>query len=250
MGGETGDDPQPVSRSPLITSPAPSAPCSRRTTALLAAPLIVLTGASTVGNLLAPGLLTAHPLLLVALAPRTPFLAVAAGEVQFGAFVAVAFLRLCAADPSHFLLGRLHGGRATSALARRRRPGGSRRLQLPVVWERLGLVLVALAPSGKVLLVAGASRLPHRRVASAAVGGTLAQVVVLYGAGRVAAEPGRAMAETMAAWAPAVAVMTLVIAGVTAVGRRRSGRAGRSAGLAARPVGGPELEPAPVDLLE
>jgi len=47
MGGETGDVPQPVSLSPLFRSR------SIRTTALLGAPLVVLTVASVVGNLLA-----------------------------------------------------------------------------------------------------------------------------------------------------------------------------------------------------
>ncbi|HVF15049.1 MAG TPA: hypothetical protein VM942_10640 [Acidimicrobiales bacterium] len=224
MGGEAGDVPQPVSRSPLFSI------FPLRATALLGAPLVVLTGASVVGNLLAPSLLTAHPLLLVALAPRTPYLAAAAGQVPFAPFVGVALLRLCAADPSHFLLGRLHGDRATAALHRRRRDrndpegrGGRRgwRSRLIGLWDRLGLVLVALSPSGKVLVLAGASRLTHGRVATAAVAGTLAQVVVLYVAGRAVSTKAEALAGMVAGYAPAVVVVTLGLMGGAAIGRRR-----------------------------
>ena len=208
---------------------------------VLGAPLLVLTGASVVGNVLAPGLLGAHPLLLVALAPRAPFLAVAAGQVSFVAFVVVAFLRLCAADPSHFLLGRLHGQRAAAVLDRGRRP------TLAALWDRLGLVLVGLSPSGKVLLLAGASRLPHRRVATAAMAGTLAQVGLLYVGGRAVAGPGRALAGVVATYAPfAMAATAGVVVTAAAVRRRRrNGSAGLAPGL-----GDGELQPPVEDLLE
>ena len=179
----------------------------------------------------------------MALAPRTPYLAAAAGQVPFAAFVGVALLRLCAADPSHFLLGRLHGARAAAALApappahRRRRPGRVRRGRpagrrtLVGLWDRLGLVLVALSPSGKVLLLAGASRLTHRRVASAAVAGTLVQVVVLYVAGRAVAGPA---GRWPASWRPTppswcVATVAVVVghrARPPTAGRRRAAPAG------------------------
>jgi len=246
MDGEAGDVPQPVSRSPLVSSR------SVRTTAVLGAPLVVLTGASVVGNLLAPDLLTAHPLLLVALAPRTLYLAAAAGQVPFVAFVGVALLRLCAADPSHFLLGRLHGPWAAAALDRRRprrrwrvrRPARQRRLAR--LWDRLGLVLVALSPTGKILVLAGASRLTHRQVASAAVAGTLVQVVLLYVAGRAVSGTVEAGAGVMAAWAPAAVVATGgVMAGAAVIGRPRRGR---SAGLAVG-FGDGQLQAPPEDLL-
>ena len=56
MGGEAGDVPQPVSRSPLNTPILTRLLGHRslRTTAVLGAPLVVLTGASVVGNLLPP----------------------------------------------------------------------------------------------------------------------------------------------------------------------------------------------------
>lgn len=215
---------------------------ARWATAILGAPLVVLTTASVVGNVLAPGLVGAHPLLLVALAPRTPFLAMAAGQVPFVAFAGVAFLRLCAADPSHFLLGRLHGERAAAVLDRARRP------TLAALWDRLGLLLVGLSPTGKVLLLAGASRLPHRRVATAAMVGTLVQVGLIYVGGRAVAGPGRAVAEAMATVAPygVAATMGVLVATAVVRGRRRRRSAGHASGLG----GGGELQPPAEDLLE
>ena len=170
----------------------------------------------------------------MALAPRTLYLAAAAGQVPFVAFVGVALLRLCAADPSHFLLGRLHGPWAAAALDRRRpRRGGTvrrpaRRRRLARLWDRLGLALVALSPSGKVLVLAGASRLTHRRVAAAAVAGTLVQVVLLYVAGRAVSGTVEAGAGVMAAWAPAVVLVTLGIVAGAAVRRTSPATVGGS----------------------
>jgi len=195
---------------------------------------VLLTGASIVGNLLAPSLLTTHPLLLVALAPRSAYLAVAAGQVPFAAFVVVALLRLCAADPSHFLLGRLHGARAAAILDRRSRRHhdragdavgdgvGPRRGTWVALWDRLGLVLVALSPTGKVLLLAGASRLSHRRVAMAAVVGTLGQVLFLYVAGRAVAGTVGSLAGVMADYAPVMVLATGAVMVGTALAGRRS----------------------------
>lgn len=214
---------QSGSRPPLIDRSLPA-------TILLGAPLVLLTCASLVGNVLAPHLLATNALLLVVLAPRTIYLAVAAAQAPWAAFVAVAFLRLCAADPSHFYLGRLHGRRLYV-----RAPGLLVRL-----WERLGVALVALVPNGKVLLLAGASALPHRRVASAAAAGTLAQVVVVLAAGRAVAGPGQAFAEALAANATVIALVAAVVTLVLLAAARwlPADRWGRPWGVT-RPCGRP-----------
>lgn len=68
-------------------------------------PLALLSAASLVGTLLAPRLLAANPLLLVALSPRAAYLAVAAGRVPLGAYLVVGLARMLAADPFNFALG-------------------------------------------------------------------------------------------------------------------------------------------------
>ena len=160
---------------------------------MLSLPLAVLTAASVVGTVLAPHLLITDPLLLVVLAPRTLYLTVAAGRSPLGLFLVVGLLRLAAADPSHYLLGRLHGTRLTELALRR--PGPHRALRFLLrAWRHIGLPLVALSPTGKVLVMAGASGLRHRRVAAVALSGTLAQLLALYVAGRAVSGPMDALA--------------------------------------------------------
>ena len=61
------------------------------------------------GHVLAPHLLVTNPLILMMLSPRTINLAVAAGTVPLPTFLAVGLVRLAAADPCHYTLGRMHG---------------------------------------------------------------------------------------------------------------------------------------------
>jgi len=209
MGGEAG----------IATIPASPDRRSRRRAVLLATPILALSAASVIGNLLAPALVTAHPLLLITLSPRAVYLAIAAGEVPPAAYLAVGLLRLCAADPSHFLLGSLLGSRVDRVAAR-----------LPRLCRRMGLPVVALCPNGKVLLLAGATGLPHRRVALAAVTGTLAQLVLIYTASRALATPLESVAGLISAVGPLAVPVLAAVGGGVAVGRagirrRAQGRA-------------------------
>lgn len=208
---------------PLSDGPA-------RSTAFLSVPLAVLTAASVVGNLLSPHLLVANPLVLVMLAPRTLYLTVAAGRTPLGLFLVVGLLRLAAADPSHYLLGRLHGPRLTELARRRAGPHRAVRLLLRA-WQRIGLPLVALSPTGKVLVMAGASGIRHRRVAAVALGGTLVQLLALYAAGRAVSGPtealGSLVSEHSGVLVLVAAVATIAVAGKAVVGRSGSRQVAR-----------------------
>ncbi len=78
---------------------------AHRPTIDVVAPLAVLSLVSVVGTLAAPAL-RGNPMLLITLSPRLPFLVLAASGVGFVPFVLIGTLRLCLADPFHFLLGR------------------------------------------------------------------------------------------------------------------------------------------------
>ena len=151
---------------------------------LLVAPLAVLSLASLVGNVLAPHLMAARPLLLVALCPRTVHVVVAAGVVPFPTLLVVGLVRLAAADPSHYLIGRRHGPALVGTMVRRSPVLGRLASRLLAVEERHLLLAVAASPTGKILMVAGAAGLSPARVAAADVAGTVAQLTVLYATGR------------------------------------------------------------------
>jgi hypothetical protein len=132
-------------------------------------------------------LVHAHPLLLVALAPRCPFLIAAAGRTSPIAFALVGFARLTVADAPNFLLARRHGPRIHD-LASRWAISRAIDRTCARLFHRFGLVLVACSPTGKVLALAGMSDLSGWRVAAADGAGTAVQLAILYGLGR--ARPG------------------------------------------------------------
>lgn len=175
----------------------------------LGTPLGLLTVASLAGSALAPELLAHHPLLLIALAPRSVFLVAAAPRIGMASFVFVGTLRLAAADPFHFALGRQFLGHR---FERHRR-----------VIARVGLPVVAVHPTGPVLAAAGAAGLRPTSVAAADVAGTIVQLALLHELGQLVTVPP---ALAMAAIATAAVVVGLAALGA-AVRRRRRARPGR-----------------------
>ena len=137
-------------------------------------PLAVLTAVSSLGTMAAPGL-TEKPLLLVALSPRLSFLALAAPKVGLVPFLVVAGIRLCLADPFHFVLGRKHGTHTIDRLTRNRILS-----KVHAVAGRSVPLLVFLRPNGTNLAIAGASRSHSVHVALADVVGTVVYLLLVH----------------------------------------------------------------------
>ena len=146
-----------------------------RPTLDLVVPLALLSMVSMAGTLAAPAL-WAKPLLLMALSPRLPFLALAAGRVGLIPFVVVGTMRLCLADPFHFRLGR--------RLASPCRSRG--RLAARLVGHRLArpasAAAVVLRPNGRHLALAGAVGLRVSVVVPLDLAGTVLYLAGLHGA--------------------------------------------------------------------
>jgi len=140
-------------------------------------PLAVLTAISSLATVAAPGL-RSQPLLLVALSPRLGFLTLAASKVGIVPFVAVGMVRLCIADPFHFVLGRRHASSTLERLTRHRVLA-----RLSRIAGRSIPLLVFLRPNGTNLALAGASRSHAVQVAMADVVGTFAYLVVVHQVG-------------------------------------------------------------------
>ena len=205
-----GTGPEPGPRHPVVIRwPTPP---TRRTTrptrrtratrparriGLLCSAIALCNVVALVGDLCSPVLLPRQPMVLVLLSPRTAYLVATAHDVPFAVFFAVAVLRLCAADPLHFMLGRTTG---PAALAAARRIGVLRRVvdRLPPaggIW----LVGIAASPTAKTMCASGAAGLPGRRAAVANVAGTAARVLVIWTAGRALPGTGAVMA-SIAPW--------------------------------------------------
>lgn len=184
---------------PPIAHPSPH---TRRIASLCAA-IGALTVVATAGDVLSPVLLERCPPVLILLTPRTAFLVAVAHEMPFPLFLTVAVVRLCAADPLHFMLGRSAGPTVRRfGIVRRLAAGATRRLRLPASSSPLWLAAVVASPTAKTMLVAGATGLPRRGVAVANLAGTVARVLGIWAAGRAFPTVGA----TLTAAAPWMAV--------------------------------------------
>ena len=173
-------------------------PGGRRRVTALGGGIVVFTVGAIAGDLLSPALLEGQPLLLLMLNSRTIYLVAVARRLPLAVFVLVATVRLCAADPLHFLLGR-SVGRAASPRVRWLRPLARR---LPAPASPLWLAVVALSPTAKTMVVAGAARVPARGVAAVNLVGTLGRVVLIWSVGRSLPSVG----DSVGGYAPWVAV--------------------------------------------
>lgn len=142
-----------------------------------------LTAVSVAGTVAAPALWH-QPVLLMALAPRLPFLVLAAATVPLPVFLVVGTVRLCVADPVHFDLARRLGDRVEPLL-----PGWGRvaRTALAGRWGRPATaVWVVLRPTSNQLRLAAWSGLRAHQALVLSALGTVAYLVALHlGTGRL-----------------------------------------------------------------
>jgi hypothetical protein len=139
---------------------------------ILVLPLVVLSIVSGVSTVASPWL-GQWPLLLALLAPRLPFLVLAAPVTPLPIFLVLGTARLCVADPFHFLLGRRLGDHIH----------GSGRIQRLV--DRFGtpatFVAILLRPIGRHLFVAGATSSSPMTVALADIASTAVFLLAVAG---------------------------------------------------------------------
>lgn len=117
--------------------------------------IVVLSVVSAAGIPLSPLLLKTSPLLLVALNPRLAFLVFCAGKVPMWQFILVGTLRLCVADPFHYMIG----NRIDSWLFAQ--PKKELKRKKPLKWLRKLLKWVHKHPSGKKIVVIGVLLRPN-----------------------------------------------------------------------------------------
>jgi hypothetical protein len=142
----------------------------------LVVPLIALSALSAAGTLASPWLLRASPVLLMVLSPRLPFLALAAPKVGVVPFVVVGTVRLCLADPFHFLLGRRLG---TGPAGGSRVPGMAR-LVRHARTRQVAAGAVLVRPIGRHVALAGAAGVRSGVVVGLDLAGTLIYLVGVH----------------------------------------------------------------------
>jgi len=150
-------------------------------------PIIALVVANNIGNALAPALLpvpgdpdkSSNPLLLIALSPALRNQIAVVNYVEPWWFMVVAGLRLIAADPLFFLLGRWYGDAGISWMERRSKAAGEVMREVEKWFARIGPLAVVIAANNIVCLLAGASGMRRSVFWVANVVGTIGRLLLI-----------------------------------------------------------------------
>ena len=145
---------------------------------LLLTPIVVFTVVGTVADVIGPGLINERPLLQILLNPRSRYLLLASPQLDAVPFFTVGFLRLVSTDPLFYLLGVQYGEAALRWAETRLGDDGGFIRGAERFFARFGSVIILLAPSGYLCLLAGAAGMRPRRFILLNVAGTIGRLLV------------------------------------------------------------------------
>lgn len=152
---------------------------SRRTLALVGAPIIGLIVLSNVGDALAPELVNSHPLTLLAMNARNRNLVLVTNNLDPLSYYLVGTLRLLLADPLFFLLGHWYGNTAIEWMEERTKSFGKLMRQMEGWFARGAYPVVFIAPNQYICLFAGAAGMSVPGFLIANVSGTVVRLFLI-----------------------------------------------------------------------
>lgn len=144
---------------------------------LLVTPIVILSVLGTIADVIGPGLINEHPLLQMFLNPRNRYLLLASPQIDAVPFLVVGFTRLVLTDPLFYLLGAQYGEGALRWAERKLGDTGFI-AGLERFFSRFGSIIVLVAPSGYICLLAGAAGMSVRRFAVLNVTGTVSRLLL------------------------------------------------------------------------
>ncbi|HSH23327.1 MAG TPA: hypothetical protein VK975_04610 [Acidimicrobiales bacterium] len=146
---------------------------------ILLTPIVVLTVVGMVADVIGPGLISERPLLQMFLNPRSRYLVLASPQVDAVPFFTVGFLRLVLTDPLFYLLGVQYGEAALRWAETKVGDDGGFIRGAERFFARFGSIIILLAPSGYLCLLAGAAGMRPRRFITLNVVGTVGRLLAL-----------------------------------------------------------------------
>jgi membrane protein DedA with SNARE-associated domain len=129
---------------------------------LLLTPIVLMSVVGMVGDAIGPRLIVDNPLLMMFLNPRNRWLLLAAPQVGALEFFGVGFFRLVLTDPLYYVLGLQYGDAALRWAEKKLGPDGVMVRTVERWFGKAAPVIVLLAPSGYVCLLAGATGMKPR----------------------------------------------------------------------------------------
>jgi membrane protein DedA with SNARE-associated domain len=149
----------------------------------LITPIVVLTVAGSIADIVGPHLITTHPLVQMFFNPRNRYLLLASPRVGAIAFFSVGFIRLVLTDPIGFILGRQYGDAALKWAGDKMGDGGRFVSTLQRWFSKAGPVIILIAPNLYMCLLAGASKMRMRVFLAMNIAGTVGRLILIRIAG-------------------------------------------------------------------
>lgn len=159
---------------------------------LLLGPFAVFLVCSYVADASWPGLITEHPLLLIALSSKNRYLILAAPQLDFVPFFVVGFLRLIATDPIAFVLGRQYGPAAITWIESKssKKDAGDAMIRKMERWfTRASALFIIVAPSAIWCMMAGAGRMRTSLFVACNAVGTVGRLLLIWWIGEALEAP-------------------------------------------------------------
>jgi membrane protein DedA with SNARE-associated domain len=149
----------------------------------LITPIVVLSLAGTVADILGPKLIVEHPQLQMFLNPRNRYMILAAATVEAVPFFIIGFTRLVLTDPIGFVLGRQYGDAALTWAGEKMGDDGRFVRRVERIFGKAAPAIVLIAPNLYMCILAGASGMRTRVFIALNVVGTISRLVLFRIAG-------------------------------------------------------------------
>jgi membrane protein DedA with SNARE-associated domain len=188
----------------------------------LLTPIAVMSVAGIVADAVGPTLVTHHPLLQIFLNPRNRYLLLAAPQVALVPFFLVGFVRLLLTDPLFFFLGRQNGDAALRWADDNAGSMGPIIRRIEGWFGTAGWLIVLVAPSGNMCLLAGSSGMKVRRFWALNITGTIGRLTLFWLAGDAFRDELTSLLDWVQRYQWRLLALTVAIAvAQTFIGRRR-----------------------------
>jgi membrane protein DedA with SNARE-associated domain len=149
----------------------------------LLAPVVLLTIAGYVTDILGPKLITEHPLLQMFFNPRNRYLLLASPQVDAVPFYVVGFVRLVLTDPIAYVIGWQYGDAAIAWVERTMGDSTGTIRTIERWFGKVAPAVILIAPSFNWCVLAGAARMRPRTFITLNLVGTVGRLVLIRLAG-------------------------------------------------------------------
>jgi membrane protein DedA with SNARE-associated domain len=190
----------------------------------MAVPLVALIVISYIGDILAAALATDHPLVLLAMNPRSRNLVLVTNQLDAVSYYLVGGVRLLLSDPLYFLLGYFYGDAAVRWLERKSPSYGPMARAVERFFGRFGHPLVFIAPNPYICLFAGASGMGVATFAILNVTGTITRLYLVRRVGETFESPIDNVLDFIREYRTPLIILSVVLVAFTILNERRHGR--------------------------